>query len=440
MATADVRVTVADAGGRVVARARSPLAAPDRPRPGVSEQDATSWWPAAARALREALAGLDRPVRAVAVSATSGTVVLADGRGRPIGPAVLYDDGREPPAERWERMIERERQGAAGVAHAWHASDAIVARLTGGSPPTDWSHALKTGYDPGAGRWTTDGPAAELRPAVQAPGTEAGCVSREATAETSLPEGCEVRLGMTDACAAQIAAGADRPGRFVTVLGTTLAVKGASEGRLDDPSAGIYSHRHPDGWWLPGGASNVGGGSLPEGDLADLDRRAAERGPAGAVCYPLRRRGERFPFRCPDAEELWLGRPADGVEAYRCALEGVAFVERLGYERLAALGAPATPPVRTAGGGGASEVWSSIRASVLGMPVVRAADADTAFGACVLAAAGSIHPSLAEASAAMVAEPGPPVEPDPAEEEQLDAGYERFVAGLRDRGWLPWPA
>lgn len=441
LATADARVAVADARGQLVARAQAPLAPPDRSPAGVSEQDAGSWWPAVARALREALAGVDRPVRAVAVSATSGTVVLADGHRRPVGPAVLYDDGREPAPERWDRMLRCERHRSAEVAHAWHASDLIVARLTGGSPPTDWSHALKTGYDPGVGRWTTEGPAAELRPEVRPPGSTAGDVSGEAAAETSLPEGCEVRLGMTDACAAQIAAGADRPGRFVTVLGTTLAVKGASEERLDEPAAGIYSHRHPDGWWLPGGASNVGGGSLPEGDLADLDRRAAERGPAAAVCYPLPRLGERFPFRCPDAEELWVGRPADRIEAYRCALEGVAFVERLGYERLAALGAPVTPPVRTAGGGGASEVWSSIRASVLGVPVVRAAAADTAFGACVLAAAGSIHPSLAAATDAMVAEPGPepPVEPDPAERAQLDANYARFVAALRDRGWLPWP-
>src|SRR5687767_3297665 len=84
LATADVRVAVADGSGRVLARASSPLAEPHRPEPGLSEQDALSWWPAVTRSLREALAGVDAGhVVAVAVSATSGTVVLADGRGEP---------------------------------------------------------------------------------------------------------------------------------------------------------------------------------------------------------------------------------------------------------------------------------------------------------------------------------------------------------------------
>lgn len=443
LATADARVAVADGSGRVVARAQAPLAGPDRPRVGVSEQDASSWWPAVARALREALAGLDGSVVAVAVSATSGTVVLADADGEPVGLALLYDDGRVPGPQRWDWMLDQRPDGAA---HAWHASDLVVARLTGDpSPPTDWSHALKTGYDPGARRWTVDGRAAGLRPAeVLSPGSAAGVVGAAAAAETGLPAGCEVRLGMTDACAAQLAAGADRPGRFVTVLGTTLAVKGASAERVEDADAGIYSHRHPEGWWLPGGASNVGGGSLRDrfggADLADLDRRAAERGPATVVCYPLPRRGERFPFAAADAEALWLGDPEDDVDAYRAVLEGVAFAERLGYERLAALGATATPPVRTAGGGGASAVWSSIRASVLGVPVVRSPAADTAFGACILAATGTLHPSLVAAADAMVPEPEDPVEPDPAERERMDDSYQRFLGAVRDRGWVRWPA
>ncbi|HTJ75342.1 MAG TPA: FGGY-family carbohydrate kinase [Acidimicrobiales bacterium] len=443
LATAAARVAVADGRGRVIARAEAPLAPPQRPDPRTSEQDARSWWPAVAGALREALAAVAADdVAAVAVSATSGTVVLVDARGEPVGPALLYDDGRAPAPQRWDRLLAG--PGASSAAHAWHASDLIVARLTGTAPPTDWSHALKTGYDPGAGRWSTGGRAADLRPEVHAPASPAGRVCASAAADTSLPEGCDVRLGMTDACAAQIAAGADRPGRFVTVLGTTLAVKGASHERLDEPASGIYSHRHPDGWWLPGGASNVGGGSLVAhgdgGDLAELDRQAAARGPAEAVCYPLPRPGERFPFRCAGAEELWMGRPADPVEAHRAVLEGVAFVERLGYERLAALGAPASPPIRTAGRGGRSEVWSSIRATVLNVPVARATTADTAFGACVLAAAGTLHPSLADAGDAMVAPPGAPLEPVPEERDAMEASYRRFVAALEERGWLPWAA
>ena len=51
LATANVRVAVAAGDGRVVARAEAPLAPPHRPAPGVSEQDAGSWWPAVTRNL-----------------------------------------------------------------------------------------------------------------------------------------------------------------------------------------------------------------------------------------------------------------------------------------------------------------------------------------------------------------------------------------------------
>lgn len=441
VATADVRVAVADGTGRVVARGSAPLAAPHRPQPGVSEQDAGSWWPAAVGALREALDRLEGRVVAVAVSATSGTVVLTDRTGDPVGPALLYDDARVPAAERWDWLLSQ--PGAKdGAAHAWHASDLIVSRLTGGAPPTDWSHALKTGYDPGSGHWAEAGGAAGLRPDVLAPTSPAGTVSDEAADETGLPARCSVRLGMTDGCAAQVAAGADRPGRFVSVLGTTLVVKGATDERIDDPTVGLYSHRHPDGWWLPGGASNTGGGSLasrfPRDRMADLDSRAAAHGPAGTVCYPLSGTGERFPFVAPEAEELWTGDPGDEVDRYRAVLEGVAFVERLGLERLDELGAGLEGPLRAAGAGSHSDVWSAIRATVLDRPIVRPESAETAFGACVLAAAGTLHESLQAATDAMVATPGPPIQPVTEERDRLEKSYQRFVRALVEQGWLPW--
>ena len=39
------------------------------------------------------------------------------------------------------------------------------------------------------------------------------------------------------------------------MLGTTLVLKGVTAGLLRDPAGVIYSHRSPDGNWLPGGAS-----------------------------------------------------------------------------------------------------------------------------------------------------------------------------------------
>lgn len=466
-----MRVSCADPTGRVVSRGRAPLPAPERPRPGWSQTDARAWWPAAVTALRQATDVLGQAaagIAAVAVAATSGTVVVVDGDGHPLGPALLYDDQRAEPqaalateagAGRWAASgwkpgptsglakwgwLLAQPDVAERARSAWHASDVVVAGLTGERPPTDWSHALKSGYDPGRGEWALEATAALRIPdgllgQVRPPASPAGVVGVEAAMATGLPAGCQVRLGMTDGCAGQVAAGADRPGRFVTVVGTTLVVKGATVHPVHDSSGAVYSHRHPGGWWLPGGASNTGGAAVaagsPGADLADLDRRAAAVGPASCVTYPLLGTGERFPFVAPDATGIWLGRPADEVEHHRALLEGVAFLERLAYAHLADLGAVAVGSVRSAGRGGRSRVWARVRATVLRRPVVVTEGADTAFGACILAAAGTLHADLVAAGEAMVAA-GEEVTPRASEVDALDESFARFVVALAERSWV----
>jgi sugar (pentulose or hexulose) kinase len=471
MATATVRAVAADASGRVEAEAQADLPEPVSPAPGHSEQDASAWWPTVATVLSELTADLGparESIAAVCVCATSGTVVALDREGEPLGPALMYDDQRaedeaekaqEAAADRWQALglhvratfglpklgwLMGQSEYASSCRRLAHASDAVVTRLVGGAAPTDWSHALKSGYDPLRQEWAAEAMAAlgvpvELLPDVRRPSEAVGKVSEKAAEATGLPTGCEVRLGMTDACASQLAAGASSPGEFVSVLGSTLVLKGASEELVTDPAGVVYCHRHPDGWWLPGGASNTGAKALVEGfpdaNLASLDEQAAEHGPAGCVVYPLLVRGERFPFAASDAEGFVLGEPADEVERYRATLEGVAFVERLGYDRLRELGAVPEPPIAVAGGGSRSRVWNRIRATVLEVPVLEKAGATTAAGACILAAAGTLHPDLATACQEMAAE-GERVEPDEGERDTLEASYQRFVEAVGERGWL----
>ncbi|HEX2193328.1 MAG TPA: FGGY family carbohydrate kinase [Acidimicrobiales bacterium] len=472
VATAEVRVICTDGTGRLLAEGRAPLPEPERPRPGWSEQDAAAWWPATTAALREATDALGpraRAIFAVAVAATSGTVVILDDDGSPLAPALLYDDQRaaaqaesaaEAGAERWAALGFRPGASSGLAKWGWllgrpeisdragavaHASDLVVAGLTGDRrPPTDWSHALKSGYDPARHEWAAEaltavGVPSSLLPQVRPPSSSAGSVSREAAEATGLPAGCDVRLGMTDGCAGQVAAGADRPHRFVTVVGTTMVVKGATEELVVDPSGAVYCHRHPGGWWLPGGASNTGGAAVADAfgnrDLAELDRRAQAHGPSASVGYPLRGTGERFPFVVSDAEGFWLEEPDGEIERYRAVLEGVAFLERLAYAHLDHLGARPDNPVRSAGQGGRSRVWAAIRATVLDRPVAVAERADTATGAAVLAAAGTLHADLPAAVSAMV-EAGEEVAPVDAEREPLDGSYRRFVDALAERGWI----
>lgn len=472
LATAAVRAVAADATGQVYARSERQLAQPVSPKPGWSEQDASSWWPATAAALGDLtrrLGDRSRRVVALSVSATSATVAALDAAGRPLGTALTYADQRavsEAAAAqaaapetwaalgltvapsfglpKWAWLLRDPARSAEPVARLGHASDAVVAALTGTLPPTDTSHALKSGYDPATRRWVSEAMEAlgippGLLPEVLLPGSPAGCLSREASGVTGLPAGCEVRLGMTDSCAAQLAAGAAEPGQFVTVLGSTLVLKGATRGILTDPGGAVYSHLHPGGWWLPGGASSTGGRALaagfPGADLPEMDRQAAALGPAGCVIYPLLGRGERFPFAAPGAEGFVLGEPAGEADRYRATLEGVAFVERLGYERLQELGAPPSGPIVSAGGGSSSAVWNTIRATVLGAEMEARPGASTALGACILAASGTLHPDVATATRAMSAA-GTPVRPAPDEQRAMDAGYLKFKQELAKRGWI----
>lgn len=466
VATAGVRAVAMHVPARVVlASAARELPAPVRDGHGRSEADATGWWPAVAEALAEVTDRLPQrgaEVKAVAVAATSGTVVAVDGAGRPVSPALMYDDRRGAPynakavelgAPRWAGLglapsataalgrIAWLRDNMSGVTAIRHTPEVVGAHLTGAPVAADSSHALKSGYDALTGQWPDEvfdafGVPPDWLPEVVKPTSVLGEVGRGAAEVTGLPVGCLVVAGMTDGCAGQLASGACEPGQFVGILGTTYVLKGVSSRLVADPSGAMYSHRHPQGWWLPGGASSTGGEALADSTgLAKLDAAAAELGPARTVTYPLRRQGERFPFVSADARGFTTREPGSRAEAHRARLEGVAFIERLALDHVRSLGLEVTAPLFTAGGGSRSPLWNRIRATVTGLPLRVSDSAETGYGAALLAAAALLPGGLSEACKAV---PGAPelIEPNPAEHEALNDSYHRFRAELHNRGWL----
>ena len=464
LATAAVRVLAVDVDtGEVVGTAGTPLPEPSVPAPGQQEQlpEYAASVRSVVRALTADLGPRSAAVRALAVTATSGSVVPTDVRGVPTGPALLYADQRGAAHAARISSVTGRPVGAASTLSrlAWlaeqdaiapspghrylHVPDVVVADLTG-RLVTDTSHALKAGIDPVAARWPAELLAAAGVPAGALPelvpaGTVVGEVRPGVAAELGLPAGVQVVAGMTDGCTAQLAAGAVAPGRTAGVLGTTLVLKGVAAEEVVGFGGAVYSHLAPDGRWWPGGASNTGAGILAADggvpDLAAADADAARRGPSRWTAYPLRGTGERFPFVRPDATGFLLGPgSASALERHRAWLDGVAFVERLGLERLAALGVASTDH-RVVGGGTRSAVWTTIRASVLGRPVSRPAEPSSAFGAAVLAAAALTGALPAEAADRMVRS-AEVVDPDPAQTGPLEESYRRLIDELRRRGWL----
>lgn len=467
LGTQSARCVAVDGTGQVLATAARPLTG--RRDGNRHEQDPEQWWRALTAACREALDGIDaRRVRGLAIDGTSGTILLADDRGTPRTPGLMYDDGRaaaqaaavNAAGEKvWQELGYRTMQPSWALpklaslleddpvlrtgSRLLHQVDLITWRLAGRQLASDASHALKTGYHLVEERWPHQvmeelGVPEGLLPDVVRPGSPLGAVCAAAADVTGIPEGTTIVAGMTDGCAAQIGAGALAPGAWNSVLGTTLVLKGSSPHLVRDPAGVVYCHRGPGGTWLPGGASSSGAGALsqrfPSADLDALTAQAAALDP-DAVAYPLvAGGGERFPFRAPGAEPFLLGHAPTGAAEFHAVLLGVACLERLCFDYLDHLGAPVDGPLTLTGGGARNAYWCQLRADVLGRPVRLPQHAEGAVGMAVLAATSS-GAGLQEAAAAMV-RTAREINPRPARTARHLPAHLRFIDELTRRGWL----
>ncbi|MDX6744204.1 FGGY-family carbohydrate kinase [Actinocorallia sp. A-T 12471] len=453
LGTQSVRAMAVTDAGDVVGAASRPLTS--RRDGDRHEQDPEQWYAALAAACAEALRDVPSDeVGGVAVDATSGTVLLVDDAGAPRSPALMYDDRRaaaflprvnEAGGAVWDRLGYRAMQPPwalpkllwllrefPGDFRLAHQNDYVNRRLVGRATAADLSNALKTGVDLMAEDWPRDVMAAlgvpdAVLPPVVRPGSVLGTVCAAASKETGLLEGTPVIAGTTDGCAAQLGAGATTPGSWNSVLGTTLVLKGVTREPVRDPLGVVYSHRAPDGGWLPGGASSTGTGvlsrDLPGRDLDKLSYEAARRPALDAVTYPLVSPGERFPFNAPEARGFTLGEIDDDVARYAAAIRGAAFIERLCFDYLDLLGAPVDGEIILTGGAARSRYVTQVRADALGRPVTLRENAEPALGMAL----------LAQGLTATMARTREVVEPRPADQ----AHYLRFVDALAARGWLP---
>jgi D-ribulokinase len=467
LGTQSVRaMVVSDTGETLAAGSRKLTSRRNGPR---HEQDPEEWWRAISASSRAALAALPASltIHGVAVDGTSGTILLVDGGGRPLTLGLMYDDTRaveetkranEAGAAVWATLgynrmqapwglpkllwLLGQHRGLAAGTRLAHQTDFINRRLVGSEVATDTSNALKTGVDLINERWPREvfaalGVPGEILPAVVRAGTALGVVTTEAATQTGIPQGTPVIAGMTDGCAAQMGAGALSVGSWNSVLGTTLVLKGVTPDLIKDPAGVVYSHRSPDGNWLPGGASSAGAGVIskhfPERDLEALGTQAAAREPASVVTYPLHGRGERFPFIAPEAEGFTLGQPVDEIDQYAALLQGVAFIERLCFDYLDMLGAPVGGPFVLTGGGAKSRYWCQLRADVLGSPVTLPENAEAALGMAVLAAAAGRKVTDVAGAMVRIREV---IDPRPAHAGRFREPYLRLVDELARRGWV----
>ena len=414
LGTSGCRAIAIDSDGQPVAQASTSMPAPSRDG-NRAEQDANIWWQAVQKTTYELLSQIEvESVKSIAVDGTSGTLLLTDDNGKPLGPALMYNDGRSQLEARHIAKIAPRESAAHGatsalakllqlqpgpeVSHALHQADWIIGKLSGQWGISDENNCLKLGFDAINKCWPewleSLGVNSTILPRVYQPGTAVTEISQQIASQLGLPRNTEIIAGTTDSTAAFIATGASQVGEAVTSLGSTLVMKVISDSPIFSPQHGVYSQPLAD-QWLVGGGSNSGGAVLlhyfNQQQLTEMTPFLNPEQTTGLNYYPLINPGERFPVADSHKQPCLAPRPEDDVIFFQAMLEAMARIEQQGYQLLAELGAPYPTNIRSAGGGSRNPAWTEIRQTLLGVPMLKAQHQEAAYGSALLARQGHLH-------------------------------------------------
>ena len=412
LGTSGCRAIAIDSQGDVIARQSSPYS----PSLAHTTQDPETLWQHVKCCLRALIARVSEfTLRAIAVDATSGSVLLANPAGQALSPILLYHDTRAVTQARQIAGLAPIQSAAQGLGSGlakflWlqhqysgseslrllHQADWINVKLGTRVGISDCNNALKTGYDPVHNQWPDWLDSVLSRsclPAVVAPGSKIGIMSASLASSLGLRHQPDIVAGTTDSIAAFLATGASQVGDAVTSLGSTLVLKLVTDKPVFSPPHGIYSHRLGS-LWLAGGASNSGGAVLKQffnaKQLAQLSTQIDLQQSAPEY-YPLLQPGERFPICDPALPARLEPRPDDNRLFLHGLLKSMARIEQQGYALLSELSGCPLRTVITTGAGSVNPVWQTIRQHLLAVPVYRAEHHDAAYGSAQLARDGLKH-------------------------------------------------
>jgi xylulokinase len=433
--TQATKVVVVDVdSGAVVATGRAEHVV--RGVDGARESDPAGWW----TALRDALARTGRAgdVRAIAVAGQQHGLVVLGSDGRPLRPALLWNDTRSapdaaalvaelgpetwadrtgsvPPASftvtKWAWLRRNEPDVVRSTAAVRLPHDFLTERLTGRAV-TDRGDASGTGWwTPTSGTETGAGdgdaavcvgaydetilglPAVGLDPAmlpeVLAPFAPAGTVTPQAAGELGLADEVVVGPGTGDNMAAALGLGLV-PGQPALSLGTSGTAYVVTDRRPADPTGVVAGFADATGRFLPLACTlNC---TLAVDQVAGWlgrDREEVERSD-GVVVLPYFD-GERTP-NLPDATGTIVGLRSTTTpgQILMAAYEGAvaSLVEAIDALAEQAGGLDDDAPLVVVGGGAAGTAWREVIGRLSGRPLlIPRAEELTAIGAAVQAAA-----------------------------------------------------
>ena len=418
-----------------------------RPHPERAEQNADDWLARVQRGITEACMGL-APSRLAGVGLTSqvNTHVFVDAAGRPLMPAMTWQDGRAgaeaaeldamiSPGQKtawWgapmpidashplARMLWVQRhhpQVWAQTAMVLLPKDYCLLHLTG-TPATD--PLSNFGLVDGMGHYIAalldlvPGAAERLVPLVPPTG-----IMGQMRAGGPLA-GCPVACGTMDAWAGLVGCGGARHGAQIYLSGTS-EILGVSQRRVV-PTPGVVVFPEHGGIRLHAAPTQSGGDAAAwfagvsgqsVAALSDLVA-ASPRGAATPLFLP-QLAGERAPLWDTSLRAGFLGvsRSTGTADMARAVFEGVALSARHALGPLRASSGVGADTVLCGGGGFRSAVWTQIRADVLGCALQPIAAAEPGvMGAALLAMVAVGHHGTLEAAWGATACLGPLVTPD----------------------------
>jgi glycerol kinase len=483
--TTSSRALLIDGSGRILASARHELTS-RYPEPGWVEQDADEIWGTQLAAAREALAlGGQSATKLAAVAITNQretTVVWERASGRPIAPAIVWQDRRTAPAceqlrrDGCEPLVRQKtgllldpyfsatkvrwildavpgaRERAArgelvfGTVDSW-----LVWRLTGGRRHvTDATNASRTLlYDLRSGDWDDELLALFGIPRAMLPDV---CDSSGVVAVTDADLlGAAVPIAgiAGDQQAALYGQACTRPGMAKVTYGTGCFLLLHTGTTAPPPPPGLLTtvavQREGRRVYALEGSVFVGGAviqwlrdELGLAPTAAAVAALADEAPStGGVCFVPTLTGAGAPHWDPQTRGAILGitRGTTAAQIARAALEGVAF-QVADLVQAMAEGPDTCVPieVRADGGAGASDLLLQTQADLLNVPVVRSAQAEaTAFGAaCLAGLATGVWDDEAHAHASWQA--ARTFLPVAGDRERMLAGWRKALACVRAFG------
>jgi xylulokinase len=410
--TSGVKAVLVNDAGAIVATASRELAL-SHPAPLWSEQDPDAWVDAAIYAVDDLAAAHPREtaqVRGVGLAGQMHGATLLGADGRPLRPAILWNDGRShaecaelerrcpslhaisgnlamagftAPKLLW--VARHEPEVFARVAHVLLPKAYVRYRLTG-EMVEDMSDAAGTLWlDVGQRSWSATVLQATGLDLHHMPrlveGSEVSAVlSPDFARRWGMAQDVTVAGGAGDCAASAIGLGAIAPGDAFLSLGTSGVLFRVTDRFAPAPASAVHAFCHAlAGLWHQMGVMLSAAASLAwlAGVLA---------APASALLAPLGEivdrpspvkflpylDGERTPHNDAAAAGAFIGlRGATGrEEIVQAVLEGVAYAARDNLVALSTSSSPITE-IDLVGGGSRSALWAQIIADVLCIPVHR---------------------------------------------------------------------